>query len=186
MRKNFGPQQWLYPMPVLVIGTYDENGAPDLMVAAWGGIHDTNQLAVCIDPGHKTAANIRNNKYFTVSIATADKVAECDYTGIVSANDEPQKIAKSGFHIEKSANINAPLVSELPMALECEMVSFDEKTGCTVANILNVCADEKILDKNGNISPVKLAPLCFDPVNHTYLALGAVAGKAFADGKKLF
>lgn len=185
MRKNFGPQSWLYPMPVLIIGTFDENGDPDLMNAAWGGIHDTNQIAVCIDPGHKTAANLLVNKCFTVSIGTAGCVTGCDYVGIVSANNEPQKVAKSGFHIEKSATVNAPLAAELPMALECELVSFDPATGCTVGKILNVCADEKILDGNGKISPEKLQPICFDPVNHTYRTLGEIAGFAFADGKKL-
>ncbi len=185
MRKDFGAQSWLYPMPVLIIGTYDENGIPDLMNAAWGGIHDTNQIAVCIDPGHKTAANLLIHKCFTVSIGTAATAAACDYVGIVSGNKEPQKVAKSGFHTGKSSFINAPLVEELPMALECELLSFDENTGCTVGKIINVCADEKILDENGKISPAKLAPICYDPVNHTYLALGEIAGNAFADGKKL-
>ena len=102
MRKNFGAQTWLYPMPVLIIGTYDENGSPNVMNAAWGGIHDTNQIAVCIDPGHKTAENLQNRRCFTVSIGDAAHVTECDFVGIVSGNDVPDKAAKAGFSAVKA------------------------------------------------------------------------------------
>ena len=140
MRKNFGAQNWLFPMPVLIVGTYDADGIPDAMNAAWGGIHDTNQLAVCIDPGHKTAANLLLKKAFTVSIGTAALTTVCDYVGIVSANDEPEKVKKAGLHAEKSAFVDAPVFAELPMALECRLVSFDPATGCTVGEIVNVSA----------------------------------------------
>lgn len=149
MRKNFGVQTWLYPMPVLMIATYDENDVPNIMNAAWGGIHDTNQIAVCIDPGHKTAKNLQQRKYFTVSIA------------------------------------DAPVIPELPMTLECRLISYDDKTGCTVGEILNVSADEAVLDDDGKISPDKMEVICFDPVHHTYRKLGAIAGYAFKDGMKL-
>lgn len=185
MRKDFGSQSWLFPMPVLIIGSYDENGVPDAMNAAWGGIHDTNQIGVCIDPGHKTAANIQARKCFTVSIGIAEQLKACDYVGIVSANDEPEKFQKAGFHAVKSAFVDAPLIAELPMTLECRLVSFDAACGCAVGEIVNVSADESILDAGGRIAPEKLNPITYDPVHHNYLMLGAIAGKAFHDGKTL-
>lgn len=184
MRKNFGKQTYLYPMPVLIIASYDENGKPDAMNAAWGGIHDTNQIGICIAPEHKTAANILNKKAFTVSIADAAHVVECDYVGVVSGNQEPDKLSKAGFTVTKSELIDAPIINELPMCLECELVSYDKTTGCMVANIVNVNADENILT-NEKIDPEKFEPITYDPVNHTYRKLGDVVGKAFSDGLKL-
>ena len=185
MRKNFGVQSWLFPMPVLMIGTYDENGVPNVMNAAWGGIHDTNQVAVCIDPGHKTARNLLQRKYFTVSISDAAHTAACDYVGVVSGSDVPDKLTKAGFTAVKAQFADAPVIPELPMTLECRLVSYDENTGCTVGEILNISADETILDENGKISLDKMEPICFDPVHHTYRKLGAVAGYAFKDGLAL-
>lgn len=185
MRKNFGTQTWLYPMPVLMIGTYDESGNPDVMNAAWGGIHDTNQVAVCIDPGHKTAENLQKTGAFTVSIAVASQVAACDYLGIVSAHQEPDKVKKAGFHVQRSSFVNAPLIAELPLTLECKVRSFDPATGCTVGEIVNVSADESILTGDGSVDPEKLSPICYDPVHHTYRTIGSVAGKAFSDGNAL-
>lgn len=185
MRKNFGSQSWLYPMPVLIVATYDANGNANAMNAAWGGIHDTNQLGVCIDPGHKTAENLKLHKAFTVSIGDAAHVVECDYVGIVSANKEPDKLEKANLHTEKSAFVDAPVIVELPMALECRLLSYDEKTGCAVGEIVNVSADESVLGEDGKISPEKFEPVTYDPVHHLYRKLGAVAGKAFADGEAL-
>ena len=185
MRKNFGVQTWLYPMPVLIIGTYDENGSPDAMNAAWGGIHDTNQIGVCIDPSHKTAKNLQSRKYFTVSVADAAHTAECDYLGLVSGNQEPDKLGKAGLHVRKGEFADAPVIEELPMTLECRLISYDSDNGCTVGEILNISADERILDENGKISVEKLQPVTFDPVHHKYLKLGAAAGTAFKDGLKL-
>lgn len=185
MRKNFGVQTWLFPMPVLIVGTYNDDGSPDAMNAAWGGIHDTNQLGVCIDPGHKTAENLQKRGYFTVSIADAEHVIEADYVGIVSGKKNPSKVENAGLHAVKSEFADAPVFEEFPMSLECRLVSYDDKTGCTVGEILNISADEKILDSNGKISPAKLRPITFDPVNHTYIELGAVAGTAFKDGLKI-
>ena len=184
MRTNFGKQTFMYPMPVLIIATYDENGVPDAMNAAWGGIHDTNQIGICIDPSHKTAKNLLKKKAFTVSMADAAHVTACDYVGIVSANKEPDKFAKAGFTATKSEFVDAPVINELPMCLECEMVSYDVNTGCMVGNIVNVNADESVLT-DGKIDPSKLRPITYDSVNHKYLALGEVVGNAFSDGKKL-
>lgn len=184
MKKNFGKQTFMYPMPVLIIASYDENGNADAMNAAWGGIHDTNQIGICISPDHKTAKNILLKKAFTVSFADEAHVAECDYVGLVSANKEPEKLKKAGFTVTKSEFVDAPVINELSMCLECELVSFDETTGYTVANILNVSAEEAVLTE-GKIDPSKLKPITYDSVNHKYIALGKIAGNAFSDGKKL-
>lgn len=185
MRKNFGAQTWLYPMPVLIIGTYNEDGSPNAMNAAWGGIHDTARIAVCIDPAHRTAANLLARKAFTVSIGDALHVAECDFLGIVSGNEDPGKLGKTSFHIRKAELVDAPLIEELPMTLECRLLHYDSDSGCTVGEILNVSADERVLDSDGRIDPAKIQAITFDPVRHRYLKLGEIAGTAFRDGRKL-
>ncbi len=185
MRKDFGPQTWFYPMPVLIIGTYDENGIPNAMTAAWGGIHDTLQLGVCIDPSHKTAKNLLIKQAFTVSFGDATHVVECDYLGLVSGNDTINKLEKSGFHTHKSEYVDAPVIDELPMVLECRLVSYDQTTGCTVGEMVNVSIDEQILDNAGKVDLSKFEPISFDPVNQLYRRLGEVAGKAFEVGGKL-
>ncbi|MBR7131673.1 MAG: flavin reductase [Lentisphaeria bacterium] len=185
MRKNFGAQTWLYPMPVLIIGTYDENGTPNAMNAAWGGIHDHDQIAVCIDPPHKTAANLQKNGFFTVSIGTAETVVECDYVGIVSGNNAPDKVVKADLRPRKGEFADAPVFEALPLTLECRLISFDKKTGCTVGEILNISADESILDADGKVTLDKFHPLIYDPVTHEYRTIGSKAGDAFCDGKKL-
>ena len=185
MRKNFGAKPITYPQPVLIIASYDENGTPDAMNAAWGGISDSTRISMCLSAGHKTVKNILKTKAFTISMADAAHVTECDYVGIVSANNVPDKLSKAGFHTTKSSFVNAPLIDELPMALECTLVSYDESTGCMIGEIVNVCADEKVLNENGNIDPDKLCPITFDPMNNAYIQLGAKVGNAFKDGAKL-
>lgn len=185
MRKNFGAKAILYPMPVLIIGTYDENGKPNAMNAAWGGISEETQISICVDDGHKTAKNVVKAGAFTVSVADAENVIACDYVGIVSGHKEPDKIGKTGWHATKSEFVYAPLFDELPMALECKLISYDEKTCRLVGEIVNVCADERILDENGKIDLHKFSPITYDPVHHTYRKIGDVVGKAFSDGLKL-
>ena len=184
MRKNFGSQHWLFPQPVLMIATYNEDGTPDIMNAAWGGISDSDEISISISNTHKTAKNLLKRGAFTVSFATADQVAACDYVGLVSGNKVPDKFARAGFHAVKSEFVDAPLVEELPMALECRVRSYDTETDILRGEIVNVSADETILT-DGKIDPVKLRPIVFDPVNHDYLELGAKAGKAFGEGNKL-
>lgn len=184
MRKNFGAKTWLYPMPVLIIGTYDENGTPNAMNAAWGGIYDTNQVMICLAEDHKTTENIQRTGAFTVSFATAKTVVPCDYVGIVSANDVPDKFEKAGFHATRSKYVNAPIIDELPMTLECRLTQFNEDGVC-VGAIFNVSADECILDENGKIDVKKLDPIIYDSVNHGYWNFGEKVGQAFSDGKKL-
>ena len=185
MRKNFGAKPYTYPQPVLIIASYDENGTADAMNAAWGGISDDTQISMCLSAGHKTVKNILKRKAFTVSMADAAHVTECDYIGIVPANDVPDKLSRAGFHTTKSEFVDAPLIDELPMALECRLVSYDEESCRMIGEIVNVSADERILGENGKIDPAKLQPITFDPVNNAYLKLGEKVGNAFKDGIKL-
>ena len=184
MRKNFGSKSWLYPMPVLIVAAYDEQGKPNVMNAAWGGIYTDDQIGICLAEEHKTTKNILLAKAFTVSMATAETVVACDYVGIVSGNKEPDKFAKAGFTVVRSEVVNAPIIEQLPMTLECELVSYDAESNHLVGRIVNVSADECILT-DGKINYRKLRPITYDPINHKYIELGDVVGNAFADGKKL-
>lgn len=171
-------------MPVLIVGTYDDKSAPNAMNAAWGGIYDTNLVMVCLADDHKTTENIKKTGAFTLSFATAKTVAPCDYVGIVSANDEPDKFAKAGFHATKSEYVNAPIIDELPMTVECKLLKFNED-GICIGEIINVSADESILDEKGKVDAKKLDPIIYDSVTHAYWNFGEKVGKAFSDGLKL-
>ncbi len=185
MRKNFGVKTWLYPMPVLIVAAYDENGEPNVMNAAWGGIHTDNMVGICLSGNHKTTKNILATKAFTVSMATKSQVVACDYVGLVSGNNVPDKFKKAGFHAVKSAIVNAPIIEELPMALECELVSYDEDSCHMVGRIVNISANESVLDGNGMIDISKLQPIIYDSVTHDYLVVGEKVAKAFSVGKQL-
>lgn len=184
MRKDFGAETWMYPLPVLIVGSYDENGKADAMNAAWGGIYDTNQVILCLSADHKTTENIKKKGAFTVSFADAAHVAACDYVGIVSANNTPDKMEKAGFHTTKSKFVDAPLIDELPMAVECKLVKFTED-GNIIGEIVNVSADESILGEDGLVDAAKLEAITFDPVHNAYIKLGEKVGNAFADGAEL-
>lgn len=184
MRKNFGKKTWLYPMPVFVVAAYDNDGNPNAMVAAWGGIYSDDMVGICISEGHKTARSILETKAFTISMATAAHVAACDYLGIVSGNKVADKIGRAGFHTVKSAHVNAPVIEELPMAVECEFVSYDLESNFLIGRIVNVCADEDILT-DGKIDIAKLQPITYDPVNYGYYTLGKKSGDAFHDGRRI-
>ena len=185
MRKNFGAKTVCYPMPVFIIGTYNTDGTPNAMNAAWGGISEESEISICVDSGHKTAENLKARKAFTVSMATAGQLVGCDYVGIVSGNKVPDKCTRAGFHTTKSEFVDAPLIDELPMALECQVISYDEETCRLVGKIVNVCVDEGILTQNGGIDMEKFQPLTYDPMSHCYRTLGKQAGRAFHDGKAL-
>lgn len=184
MRKNFGAQPLLYPQPVLIIGTYDEKGTPNLMNAAWGGISDGNEISLSLTETHKTYKNILLKRAFTVSVATAKYVVEEDYVGIASGNKVENKFEKTGFHAEKSDFVDAPIVKELPVTLECTLKKINED-GIVVGEIVNVSADESVLGENGKIDVNKVDAISYDPSNHYYVRLGEIVGKAFSDGKKL-
>ncbi len=186
MKTNLKPQSILYPQPVLVIGSYDKDGKPDAMVAAWGGIYDTNQIGFMLDHTHQTTGNIQESGAFTVSVATISTMAESDYFGMVSEKNQPGKIEKAGFHAEKSAHVNAPVITEYPLTFECQ-VSKVRKVGEDfhfVGDIVNILADESILT-DGKVDPQKLAPITFDAVHGTYIPLGQAAGKAWGEGRKV-
>ena len=185
MRKNFGAKTICYPMPVFIIGTYNADGTPNAMNAAWGGISEEAEISICVDNTHKTAENLIARKAFTVSMATAKCVAACDYVGIVSGNKEPNKFSKAGFHATKSEFVDAPLIDELPMALECEVISYDTETCRLMGRIVNVSADASVLGDNGKVDVSKLRPITYDPMNHDYLVLGEKVGNAFRDGAAL-
>lgn len=185
MRKNFGAKPMCYPMPVYIIGTYGADGMPNAMNAAWGGISEEAEISICVSKDHKTTENILARKAFTVSMATAKYIAACDYVGIVSGSKEPDKFAKAGFHATKSEFVDAPLIDELPMAVECKLISYDPDTCRLVGEIVNVSADESVLDAKGKINVQKLQPITYDPSNHHYLALGEKVGQAFHDGLTL-
>ena len=185
MRKNFGVKPMVYPQPVFILAAYDENGVANAMNAAWGGISEENEISICISPEHKTTKNILTSGAFTVSMADAKHVVECDYVGVVSGNDVPDKMEKAGLHTTKSSFVNAPLIDELAMAVECRLISYDEDSCRLVGEIVNVCADESVLNEQGMVDPQKLDPITFDPMNNTYLALGRKVGDAFSDGLKI-
>ncbi len=185
MRKNFGAKPLCYPMPVYIIGTYGADGTPNAMNAAWGGISEDEEISICISADHKTTENILARRAFTVSMATAKYVAACDYVGIVSGSKEPDKFAKAGFHATRSEFVDAPLIDELPMAVECALISYDPESCRLVGRIVNVSADESVLNENGKVDPTKLQPITYDPMNHHYLVLGEQVGQAFHDGLTL-
>lgn len=185
MRKNFGSKSWLYPQPVLIIATYGEDGTPDAMNAAWGGISESNEISMCLDAHHKTVKNILKRGAFTVSMATASYVTECDYVGLVSGNNVSDKLIKAGFHTTKAEFVDAPVIDELPLTIECKLISYDMETCRAVGEIINVSADESILDENDMIDVDKLEPITLDPIHRTYIKLGNIVGHAFQDGAKL-
>ncbi len=183
MRKNLGVKTFIYPQPVLIIGTYDKDGKANAMNAAWGMIADYDKVIVCL-ANHKTTENIEVNNEFTISIGEEKYVTECDYVGIVSQNSEPNKMEKSGFTTTKAEHVNAPIINELSLCLECRLLKILEGE-LYLAEIVNVNADEKILDKNNNISLSKFFPISYDPSTHGYYKVIERVGNAFKDGQKL-
>ena len=185
MRKNFGAKPLCFPQPVFIIGTYGPDGTPDAMNAAWGGISEEDEVTICVSAGHRTTKNFTARGAFTVSMATADQLTACDYVGIVSGNKVPDKFARAGFHASPAEFVSAPLIDELPMAMECQLLSYDPKTCRLVGKIVNISADTSVLNENGRVDPAKLRPITFDPMNNTYVVLGETVGQAFKDGSAL-
>lgn len=187
MRKNLGAKPYVYPQPVLIVASYGEDGSADAMNVAYGGIVNSNRIQINIGVRHKTSDNIKAKGAFTVGIANEKNLVAADYVGIVSGHDEPEKIEKSGFHLTKSEYVDAPVIEELPVSLECKVEEINQydATLRIVAEIVNVSADEAVLDAEGNIDPDKLHAISYDPANHTYLRIGGKAGNAFSDGNQL-
>ena len=185
MRKNMGAKPLTYPQPVFILAAYGDDMTPCAMNAAWGGISDDTEISLCISAGHKTTKNILARKAFTVSMADAAHVAECDYVGLVSGNSVPDKFSKAGVHAVRSDFVDAPLIEELPVAVECKLKSYDPESCRLVGEIVNGSVGEKVLDENGKVKTSKVRPITFDPFNNEYVVLGETVGKAFHDGKKI-
>lgn len=174
-------------MPVLMVAAYDENGTVNVMNAAWGMICGHDKIALFIDERHKTTKNIRTSKAFTVSLADKDHMDAADFYGIATGNKMPDKFVKSGYHAEKSAHVNAPIITEFPVALECELAEVveNENLHAVVGKIVNVSADEKVISDNGKIDPMKLNALIFDQFQAGYYVATEKVGQAWSAGKTL-
>lgn len=184
MRKDFGANPWFYPLPVLIIATYNDDGSANAMNAAWGGLYDTHLVELCLSHDHRTTKNILAKGAFTVSFGDAAHTAACDYVGLVSGNDTPDKMEKAGFTTEKSRFVDAPVIRELPVALECQYVRTTQE-GNIIGRIVNISADDAVLDDGGRIDVEKLQPIAFEPVHNGYHVLGQRVGNAFRDGLTL-
>lgn len=187
MRKDLGKQPALFPMPVLMIAAYDENGTVQVMNAAWGMISGMDKIALFIDESHATTKAIRKTEAFTVSIADRDHMDVADYYGIATGNKMPDKFVKSGYHAKKSEHVNAPVIQEFPVAMECELAEImeTENLHAVVGTIMNVSVDEKVLSDNGKIDPMKLNALIFDQFQSGYYVVGEKVGQAWNAGKEI-
>ena len=183
MRKDFGSKPWLFPQPVLIIGTYDENGKPNAMNEAWGGEYDFDKIVISLSK-HKTTDNLKLHNEFTISFATKNTVIPSDFVGIVSQNNDPNKMLKAGLTAVKSNKINAPIFEEFPLVMECKVDSFDEEEGILVGEIINVSVDEKYI-KDGKIDTEALEIIVYDPINHKYRLVAGEVADAFKVGAQL-
>jgi len=186
MKKNIKTTEAIFPMPVLMIATYNEDGTVDVMNAAWGMMLDRDQVALNLTETHKTVKNIKERKAFTVSIADAKHVKEADYLGMVSGNNTPDKFEKSGLSFTKSENVDAPIINEFPICMECEFIEYQSNEyGCgVIGKIVNVSAEENIMT-DGNVDITKLEAIAFDPYTHGYYKVTERVGNAFKDGLEL-
>ena len=181
-RKNFGPDHALVttPQPCVMIATWDKDHVPDVMMAAWAGQYDYKKIVVSMSK-HKTTENFELTGAFTVSFADVRTVAESDYFGLVSGNKVPDKVARAGFTVTPSPNVDAPIINEYPLTLECKVVSWED--GILVGEVVNMSADDCILT-DGKVDLGKLQPIVFDAASMTYRSVGDIVGKAWGDGKK--
>lgn len=187
MLKDLGVKPYTFPMPVLMISTYNEDGSVDVMNMAWGGVCAENMVALNIDEDHKTSENIKKRRAFTLSIADVDHIEEADFFGIATGNKMKNKFEKSGLHAVKSTRVDAPVVEEFPLTLECKVVECQNTSyGFRVlGEIVNVLADEKVLDAKGKVDPTKLNAFVFDQFRSGYYAVGEKVGQAWQSGAKL-
>ena len=177
-----GNKSTIAPEGVFIIGTYDENGVPNAMNAAWGMQSDMNEITLMLSK-HKTTENFEKTGAFTVAFGTADTVLISDYFG-VETGKKVNKLEKAGCHTHRSAHVNAPIIEEFPLTLECRVKSWDTETGYVIGEIVASQADESILT-DGRVDLGKLRPIIFDPSFNAYRVVGEVVGKAFSDGLKL-
>ena len=186
MKKQIKTTEAIFPMPVLLISTFNEDGSVDVMNAAWGTMLERDQVALNLTETHKTVQNIKARKGFVVHIADAKHVVEADYFGIVSSNKEPDKFAKSGMTFTKSDLVDAPIINEFPIALECEFIEYQNNaTGIgVIGKVLRTSAEENLL-KDGKVDIDALEAIAFDPYTHGYYKVGGRIGEAFKDGLKI-
>ena len=187
MMKSFGAKAWVLPQPVLIIGTYDKNGNPNAMNAAWGGQWDMKEIMISMG-SHATTDNLAANNEFTVAFATTETAVASDFVGIVSAKNDPGKMQKTGWKAEKAPNVNAPVFDAFPMTLECRIKQkIDEsQTGYyLVAEIVNILCKDEYVAEDGKPDVEKMKLITFDPIHMGYVQLGQRVGNAFADGKKI-
>ncbi len=187
MRKDLGVKPAIFPMPVLMVATYNEDGTVDCMNAAWGMMADMNKVILNLTETHKTVSNIKARGAFTVSIADNGHIAESDFLGMVSANNVKDKFERTGLHAIKSNFVDAPIIEEYPITIECKFIEYQGgENGCgVVGEIVNVSADTKVLDEDENVLVEKLNAIMYDPFLHGYYQVGNKVGQAFSDGSKL-
>ena len=187
MRKDLGVQPALFPMPVVIIAAYGADGTICAMNAAWAQICDMDKIALFISEGHKTTKNILESKAFTVAIADKAHMDVADYFGIASGNNTPDKFERTGYTAVKSQHVNAPIIDEFPVTMECELaeVVSTETMYCIVGKIANVAAEEAVLSENGKVDPAKLNALIFDQFQSGYYISGEKVGQAWNAGKPL-
>lgn len=187
MRKDLGAVSAVFPMPVLMVSTYDKDGNIDVMNAAWGTQQGPTTIALKLSKTHKTVSNILETGFFTVGIADVDSLVACDYVGIVSYNSDPDKFKKSGLKAIKSEHVNAPIITNFPVVMECKFIEYqDDKNGMgVIGEIVNVSIDEKILDENGKVDPARIDAIAFDTLTNGYYSVSRRVGEAFKDGLAL-
>ena len=183
MKKELKVTPGIFPMPVLMIGTYNEDGTVDVMNAAWGMAQSMKHLKLCLTESHKTVKNMKRTMSCTVALATKDYIAESDYLGMVSSNTVSDKFEKSGLHSVKSEKVEAPIIEEYPICMECKVIGFEDDG--TLVEIVNVQAEEKYLNDDGTLKLEKMGIISYDPFGHGYYVVGDKVGQAFSDGKKL-
>ena len=184
MAKDIGVKPYLFPMPTYMIGTYNEDNTVDVMMMAWGGICAEDMVALNLEAEHKTVANIEARKAFTLAVPGTDTLKESDFLGIATANKMADKFERSGLHAVKSTRVDAPVITEYPITLECEVVEMQSQPyGLRVlGKIVNVIADEKVLDANGKIDAGKIQAFAFDQMQNGYYAIGEKIGQAWHSG----
>lgn len=184
MKKELRVCPAIFPMPVILIATYNDDGSVDVMNAAWGCAFDTHQIELNISDSHRTTENIKKRKAFSVSLANVDNMIPADYVGIVSNKQEPKKFEKTGWKARKSEVVDAPILEDLPYSMECTLECFKEDYGI-IGNVKRLLVDEKYLDEKGQVDLVKMRIISYDPFNHGYYVVGEKVGQAFSEGKKI-
>lgn len=186
MRRNLKITEGIFPMPVLMVATYNEDGSVNVMNAAWGTMQERDHVVLNLTETHKTVKNIKARGAFTVSIADAAHLVEADYFGVETGNKVPNKFEKSGLTASRSELVDAPIINEFPLCLECEFVEYQEnKYGCgVIGKVINISADEKIF-KDDKLDMSLVKAIAFDPYTHGYYLVGERVGEAFRDGLKL-